>query len=66
MYPFLKENFLVGLREKALPFIFLPLHLTKHTKKSFYFHFIFKVFYSPYFTFKQTHPSRYRKKERVN
>ena len=38
------------------PFIFLPLHPTKHTLKSFHFHFLSKVFHLPYFTSKQTHP----------
>ena len=36
------------------PFIFLPLHSTKHTPKSFRSYFLFKVFHPPYFTSKQT------------
>ena len=40
----------------APPFIFLSLYPTKHIPKSFPPHFLSKVFYPPYFTFKQTDP----------
>ena len=33
----------------ALPFIFLPIHPTKYTPKSFISYFLFKVFHLPYF-----------------
>ena len=51
------ENFLVDSEKKDLgpPFIFLTLHPTKHTQKSFSSHSLSKVFYPLYFTSKQTH-----------
>ena len=61
---FLRENFFVGLGPNiyfpfSLPlgplFIFIPLHPTKHTRKSVPTHFFFKVFHPFYFTSKQTH-----------
>ena len=61
---FLSENFFVGLGPNiyfpfSLPlgplFIFIPLHPTKHTRKSVPTHFFFKVFHPFYFTSKQTH-----------
>ena len=48
--PFWGENTWVPL------LIFLPPHPTKHTSKSFPFHFLSKVFHPLYFTSKQTHP----------
>ena len=47
--PFCGENTWI------LPFIFLPLHPTKHTPKSFHFYFLSKFFYPSYFTSKKTH-----------
>ena len=38
-----------GKNTWALPFIFLPIHQTKHTPKSFISYFLFKVFHLPYF-----------------
>ena len=44
----------------VLPFIFLPSHPTKHTQKSFPFHFLSEVFHPSYFTSKQTQESKVR------
>ena len=45
----------------VLLFIFLPLHLTKHTPKSFLLYFLSKVFHLFHFTSKQTHRYSFKK-----
>ena len=52
---FWEKIFAWGENIQVQPFIFLPLHLTKHTPKSFHFYFLSKVFHPSYFTSKQTH-----------
>ena len=47
-----KKRQCLGGNTQVSLFIFLPLHQTKHTLKSFRSYFLFKVFHPPYFTFK--------------
>ena len=57
--PFRGENILVDPKRKTLSphYLFIFLLTQPNTlQKSFLFNFLFKVFYLPYFTSKQTHP----------
>ena len=55
---FFGENFLVSLGRNIYGphhlFSFLPIQ-SNTVQKSFYSHFLFKIFHSPYFNSKQTH-----------
>ena len=45
-----------GENTRAPPFIFLPPTQPNTPQKCFHSHFLSKIFYSPYFSFIQTHP----------